>query len=42
MNGHICTSDNFAVLEYESKARDYNRRIIWPVKLKADGSSYFT
>ena len=42
MNGHICTSGNFAVLEYESKARDYNRRIIWPVKLKADGSSYFT
>lgn len=40
MNGYYCTFHEFAVLEYESIAPDYNTRIMWPVSLKYDGGSW--
>ena len=43
MNAHMCLErEDFAVLEYESVADDFNTRIMWPVYLTADGSNYTT
>lgn len=41
-NGYYCTRNDFAVLEYESIAPDYNTRAIWPVSLKYDGGNWTT
>lgn len=40
MNGHWCEGNEFGVLEYESIARDFNKRIMWPVYLKYDGGKW--
>ena len=40
INGHFCTLREFAVLEYESIARDAKTRINWPVGLKYDGGNW--
>ena len=40
MNGHVCTGEQLAVLEYESIAKDFNKRIMWPVSLKYDGGPW--
>lgn len=40
MNGYYCTLHEFAILEYESIAPDYNTRIMWPVSLKFDGGNW--
>lgn len=42
MNSHVCTRSDFAALEYESRAADFQTRIMWPVYLKYDGGSYQT
>lgn len=42
MNGHICFREDFATLYYQSIAKDYRSRIVWPVKLTADGLNYST
>ena len=42
MNGHICSRSDFAILEYDSRADDYNQRAVWPVTLKAEGTNYTT
>jgi hypothetical protein len=41
-NGYYCTRNDFAVLQYESIASDYNTRTIWPVSLKYDGGNWTT
>ena len=33
LNGYHCTRNDFAALQYESIAPDYNTRIMWPVNL---------
>ena len=33
MNGHFCPRHDLGVLEYESRAADFNLRIMWPVNL---------
>jgi hypothetical protein len=40
INGYICSRDDFAVLEYESIAPDFNTRIMWPVTLNYWGGSW--
>lgn len=40
MNGYYCTRDDFAVLEYESIAPDYNTRIMWPVSMSYEGGNW--
>jgi hypothetical protein len=40
INGHYCTSEDFAVLEYESIAPDFNTRVMWPVNLTFDGGNW--
>lgn len=42
MNGYYCTRHDFAVLEYESIAPDYNKRIMWPVTLSYTGGNWTT
>ena len=42
MNGHICQRNDFGVIEYESIAPDFNKRIMWPVYLKFDGGNWNT
>ena len=42
INGHICRRNDFGVLEYESIAPDFNRRIMWPVYLKYEGGRWNT
>ena len=42
MNGYYCTRHDFAVLEYESIAPDYNKRIMWPVALSYAGGNWST
>lgn len=43
MNAHMCPlKEDFVVLEYESKAADFNKRIMWPVDLTSDQSNYTT
>jgi hypothetical protein len=42
INGHHCIRRDFAVLEYENIAPDYNTRIMWPVSLKFDGANFTT
>lgn len=42
MNGYQCLRHDFAALEYESIAPDYNTRIMWPVNLTFDGGNYTT
>ena len=42
MNGHLCTRTDFATLEYQSIAPDFNTRIMWPVNLTYDGANYTT
>jgi hypothetical protein len=39
-NGYFCSDLDFAVLEYESIAPDFNTRIMWPVYLKYDGGNW--
>jgi hypothetical protein len=34
MNGHLCHREDFVILEYDSRAPDYNTRSTWPVTLK--------
>jgi len=38
MNGHFCTRHDLAVLEYESKAKDKDLRIMWPVTLTREAT----
>ena len=40
MNGYYCTDEDFGVLEYESVAPDFNKRIMWPVYLFFDGGNW--
>ena len=40
MNGHVCLTEKLAVLEYESIAADFNKRIMWPVYLKYEGGPW--
>lgn len=40
MNGHVCQRNDFAVLEYESIAPDFNARIMWPVTLNYWGGNW--
>ena len=43
MNAYMCPlREDFAVLEYESKAADFQTRIMWPVSLTIDGPQYTT
>jgi len=43
MNAYMCpTRQDFAVLEYESKAADFQTRIMWPVSLTSDQNGYTT
>ena len=42
LNGHYCTRNDFAVLEYESIAPDFNTRIMWPVSLNYEGGKWTT
>lgn len=43
MNGYNCLNrTDFAALEYQSIAPDYNTRIMWPVNLTYAGSNYTT
>jgi hypothetical protein len=42
MNAYLCNRTDFATLEYQSIAPDFNRRIMWPVNLTYDGSNYTT
>jgi len=42
MNAYKCTRSDFAVLEYQNVAKDFNTRIMWPVTLFYDGSNYST
>jgi hypothetical protein len=43
MNAYVCQNrTDFAVLEYESKAPDFQTRIMWPVSITADGYNYTT
>jgi hypothetical protein len=42
MNAHICLRSDLAVLAYQSTAKDYNSREVWPVSLAYDGSNYTT
>jgi len=43
MNAYMCPSRlDFSVLEYQSIAADFNTRIMWPVNLTANTSSYTT
>lgn len=38
MNGYLCDgTEEVSVLEFESIARDYNLRIVWPVNLISHG-----
>ena len=37
MNGHVCKTEKLALLEYESIAPDFNKRIMWPVHLHYEG-----
>jgi hypothetical protein len=40
INGYICNRTDFAVLEYESIAPDFNTRIMWPVNLSYWGGTW--
>jgi len=40
MNGYYCLTDSLAVLEYESIAPDFNKRIMWPIFLKYDTGNW--
>lgn len=40
INGHYCTDEDFGVLEYESIAPDFNKRVTWPIYLRYDGGSW--
>lgn len=40
MNGYVCNRSDFAVLEYESVAKDYNTRIVWPIELSYAGGNW--
>lgn len=40
MNGYYCMRTDFGVLEYESIAPDFNKRIMWPVYMRYDGGSW--
>lgn len=40
MTAHICTRRDFAVVEYESIAKDYNSRVVWPVDAFYDGGNW--
>jgi hypothetical protein len=40
INGHYCLTNRLAVLEYESIAPDFNKRIMWPVELKYDTGNW--
>lgn len=41
MNAHVCTNRlDFATLAFESIAADSNLRIMWPLNLTYDGSTY--
>jgi hypothetical protein len=42
MNAYICTRTDFAVMAYQSIAADFNTRIMWPMNLTYEGSSYTT
>lgn len=43
MNAHMCQGrEDFAALEYQNVAADFNTRIMWPVYLRFDGSNYTT
>lgn len=42
MNSHTCQRSDFAALEYQNVAADFQTRIMWPVYLKYDGASYTT
>lgn len=41
-NGHWCKFDKLGVLEYESIAPDFNKRIMWPVNLSYVGGQWET
>lgn len=40
MNGYVCNRTDVAVLEYESVAKDYNTRIVWPIELSYSGGNW--
>ena len=40
MNGYVCNSTDFGVLEYESVAKDYNTRIVWPIQLSYQNGNW--
>jgi hypothetical protein len=42
MNAYTCARSDFAALEYQNVAADFNTRIMWPVNLTYDGSNYTT
>ena len=43
MNAYMCTNrEDFGVLEYQSRADDFNKRIMWPVYLFYEGAGYTT
>jgi hypothetical protein len=42
MNSYLCQRSDFAALEYQNVAADFQTRIMWPVYLKYDGGSYTT
>ena len=43
MNAYMCSNrDDFGILEYQSVAADRQSRIMWPVNLTADSSTYTT
>ena len=42
MNAYMCLRNDFAVLEYQNKAADFNTRNMWPVNLTYDGGNYTT
>lgn len=42
MNAHLCQREDFVILEYDSRAPDYNTRKIWPVLLTGNTSNYTT
>lgn len=42
INGHWCHSEEFAILEYESQADDFNKRMVHPISIEYDGGNWTT
>lgn len=40
IDAHICNRTDIAVLQYESIAKDFNSRVVWPVEIYYDGGNW--